>query len=206
QDVPRAIKLLLCIVELGQLDPDDFDPGELAEFEAICLLGELLDAWLQPFINVDLSLSEQVESLITFSHLLAALYKANGTSFLPSQLYGDLQITVKNAILMVPKTRLVNGELKVFICLLGDDVLETLFGRSRMIGGHSPNSSVTELQNRFNSAMNLDYIYEQHPEWERKPRRLSMFRMRHVDHLRPENFKAELRADSCNLQACWKAG
>ncbi|KAJ6553029.1 hypothetical protein B0H19DRAFT_1263450 [Mycena capillaripes] len=182
QDVPRAIKLLLSIVELGQLDPDNFDPSELAEFEAICLLGELLDAWLQPFIN------------------------ANGTSFLLNQLYGDLQITVKNAILMVPKTRLVKGQLKVFICLLGDDVLETLFGRSRMIGGHSPNSSVTHLQNRFNSVMNLDYIYEQHPELERKPRRLSMFRMRHVDHLRPEHFKAELRADGCNLQACWKSG
>ncbi|KAJ7821756.1 hypothetical protein B0H14DRAFT_2599001 [Mycena olivaceomarginata] len=87
-----------------------------------------------------------------------------------------------------------------FICsdlCLGDDVLEALFGRSRMIGGHSPNSSVAELRNRFNSAMNLDYI----PELERKPRCLAMFRMRHVDHLRPEHFKAELRADSCNSEA-----
>lgn len=96
QDVPRAIKLLLCIVELGQLDPDDFDPSEMAEFEAICLLGELLDAWLQPFINVSLPLSEQIKSLVKFSHLLCALYMQNGTSFLPNQLYGDLQITIKN--------------------------------------------------------------------------------------------------------------
>ncbi|KAJ6582561.1 hypothetical protein DFH09DRAFT_912293 [Mycena vulgaris] len=206
QDVPRVIKLLLCIVELGKLDPDDFDPSEMAEFEAICLLGELLDAWLQPFINVNLSLSEQIESLVKFSHLLCALYMQNGTSFLPNQLYGDLQSTIKNAILMVPKMRLINGQLKVFICLLGDDVLEALFGRSRMIGGHSPNSSVSELQNRFNSAMNLDYIYEKHPELERKPRRLAMFRMRHVDHLRPAHFQAELRADSCDLEACWEPG
>ncbi|KAJ7743501.1 hypothetical protein DFH07DRAFT_749856 [Mycena maculata] len=175
----------------------------MAEFEAICLLGELLDAWLQPFINVDLSLSEQVQSLIKFSHLLCALYTQNGTSFLPNQLYGDLQITIKNALLMVPKTKIINGQLKVFLCLLGYDVLEALFGHSRMIGGHSPNSSVVELRNRFNSAMNLDYIYEQHPELERKPRRLAMFRMRHVDHLRPEHFKAELRADSCDLEVCW---
>ncbi|KAJ6524757.1 hypothetical protein B0H19DRAFT_842443, partial [Mycena capillaripes] len=88
---------------------------------------------------------------------------------LPNQLYIDLQSTIKNAILMVPKTRLINGQLKVFICLLGDDFLEALFGRSRMIGGHSPNSSTSELQNRFNSAMNLDYIYRKHPELERKP-------------------------------------
>ncbi|KAJ6518572.1 hypothetical protein DFH09DRAFT_1098400 [Mycena vulgaris] len=203
QDVPRAIKLLLCIVEIGELDPEDFDPSEMAEFEAFCILAELFDALLQPFINTTLSLSEQIESLVKFSHLLCALYLQNGTSFMSNQLYGDLQAMVKNAILMVPKTRLINGQLKVFICLLGDDVLEALFGRSRMIGGHSPNSSVGELQARFNSAMNLDYIYEQHPELERKPRRLSLFRMRHVDHLRPQHFEADLRAESCDLEACW---
>ncbi|KAJ7926528.1 hypothetical protein B0H13DRAFT_1599480, partial [Mycena leptocephala] len=202
QDVPRAIKLLLCIVEVAQLDPEDFDPSEMAEFEAICLLGELLDTWLQPFINIELSLSEQIQSLVKFYHL-CALYIQNGTAFLPNQLYKDLQTMIKNAILMVPKTRLINGRLKVFICLLGDDVLEALFGRSRMIGGHSPNSSIGELQNRFNSAMNLDHIYEQHPELERKPRRLAMFRMRRVDHLRPHHFRAELSAESCDLHACW---
>ncbi|KAJ7447664.1 hypothetical protein FB451DRAFT_1535824 [Mycena latifolia] len=205
QDVPRAIKLLLCVVEISKLDPSDFDPSEAAEFEALCLLGEALDAMLQPFINTDLSLSEQIKSLIKFSHLLCALYIQNGTSFMPNQLYADIQAMVKNAILMVPKTRIINGQLKVFICLLGDDVLEALFGRSRMIGRHSPNCSTGELRNRFGSAMMLDSIYEQHPELERKPRRLNMFRMRHVDHLRPSHFKRELRADSCDLEVCWSA-
>ncbi|KAJ6600112.1 hypothetical protein B0H10DRAFT_1824973, partial [Mycena sp. CBHHK59/15] len=157
QDVPRAIKLLLCIVEIGKLDPEEFDPSEAAEFEALCLLGELFDAMLQPFINTELSLSEQIESLIKFSHLLCALHIQNGTSFIPNQLYADLQAMVKNAVLLVPKTRILNGSLKVFICLLGDDVLEALFGRSRMIGRHSPNCSLIELRDRFASAMTLDH-------------------------------------------------
>ncbi|KAJ7236528.1 hypothetical protein C8J57DRAFT_1569556, partial [Mycena rebaudengoi] len=203
QDVPRAIKLLLCIVEIGKLDPEDFDPGEAAEFEALCLLGEVLDALLQPFINVELTLSEQIESLVKCSHLLCALYLQNGPSFLPNQLYADVQAMIKNAVLMVPKTCLINGQLKVFICLLGDDVLEALFGRCRMIGGHNPNCSIGELCTRFSSAMNLDYIYQEHPELEKKPRRLNLFRMRHVDHLRPEHFNRELRADSCDVEACW---
>lgn len=203
QDVPRAIKLLLCIVKIGKLNPSEFDPSEAAELEALSLLGEALDALLQPFINIELSLSQQIESLIKFSHLFCALYIQNGTSFIPNQLYADIQAMVKNAVLMVPKTRIINGELKVFICLLGDDVLEALFGRSRMIGRHSPNCSTGELRDRFGSAMNLDYIYEQHPEWERKPRRLNMGRMRHVDHLRPAHFKRELRANSCDLKNCW---
>ncbi|KAK6988921.1 hypothetical protein R3P38DRAFT_3438887 [Favolaschia claudopus] len=178
---------------IKSLDSDDFDPSEAAEFEALWLLADFIDAWLQPFINVELNLSQQIESLITAPHLLCALYLQNGPSFMPNQLYADIQASIKNAVLLVPKTRIINGKRKVFICLLGDDVLEALFGRSRMIGGHSPNSSVGELRDRFVSAMNLDYIYEQHPEWERQPQRLNMFRMRHNSGL------------SCDLKSCWTA-
>ncbi|KAJ6603348.1 hypothetical protein DFH09DRAFT_1019322 [Mycena vulgaris] len=202
-NVPNAIKLLLAIVELGKLDPADFDPSEAAELEALGVLAELIDALLQPFINIELSLSQQIQSLIKFSHLLCALYLQNGPSFMPNQLYSDFQTMVKNAILMVPKTRLINGRLKVFICLLGDDVLEALFGRCRMIGGHSPNCSVCQLRDRFSSAMNLDYVYERHPELERRPARLKLFRMRDADHIRPSLFKGEITADSCDLQKCW---
>ncbi|KAK7021670.1 hypothetical protein R3P38DRAFT_3196488 [Favolaschia claudopus] len=205
QNVSNAIKLMLCIVEIAKLDSEEFDPGEMAEFEALCLLGEAYDALLQPFVNVELTLSEQIESLVTASHLFCALYVQNGTSFMSNQLYADMQSMFKNAVLMVPKTRLVNGQLKVYICLLGDDVLEALFGRSRMLGGHSPNCSVGVLRDRFSSAMNLDNIYERHPELERQPRRLNMLRKRHVDHLRPLHFKRELRAESCDLEKCWVA-
>ncbi|KAJ7491530.1 hypothetical protein B0H11DRAFT_1633507, partial [Mycena galericulata] len=132
------------------------------------------------------------------------LYLQNGQSFMSNQLYAHIQASIKNAVLMVPKTRLINSELKVFICLLSDDVLEALFGCSRMIGGHSPNCSVAELRDRFMSAMNLDWIYEQYPEFERQPRRLNMSRMRHVDHLRPRHFQRELRAVSCDLPVVWK--
>ncbi|KAJ7491375.1 hypothetical protein B0H11DRAFT_1859355 [Mycena galericulata] len=205
QNVSGAIKLFLCIIELTTLDTEDFDPNEAVEFEALCLLAEVLNAWIQPYINTDLTLSEQIESLVLCSHLICGLYLQNGQSFMSNQLYAHIQASVKNAVLMVPKTRLINGELKVFICLLGDDVLEALFGRARMIGGHSPNCSVAELRDRFMSAMNLDWIYEQYPEFERQPRRLNMSRMCHVDHLRPRHFQRELRAVSCDLPVVWKS-
>lgn len=206
QDVPRAVKLLLSIVALRDLESDDFDPSEAAEFEALCLLGEACDALLQPFIDPDLSLSQQIESLTKFSHLICALYVQNGTSFMPNQLYSDLQMMVKNAILLVPKTRIINSRLGVYICLLGDDVLESLFGRSRMIGGHSPNCSIGELRDRFGSAINLDCVYAAHPELERKPRRLKLVRTRDLDHLRPERWGGEVSAGSCDIEICYKAG
>ncbi|KAF8205853.1 hypothetical protein K438DRAFT_1756600 [Mycena galopus ATCC 62051] len=174
-------------------------------FEALCLLAEVFNAWIQPYINTNLLLSEQIKSLVLCSHLICGLYLQNGASFMSNQLYAHIQASVQNAVLMVPKTWLINGELKVFICLLGDDVLEALFGRSRMIGGHSPNCSIAELQDRFTSAMTLDWIYEQYPEFEREPRRLNMSRMRRIDHLRPRHFQRGLRAKSCDLPAVWKS-
>ncbi|KAJ7475336.1 hypothetical protein B0H11DRAFT_1727862 [Mycena galericulata] len=55
QNVSRAVKLLLCIVEIRNLDKDGFDPSEESEFEALGLLGEMFEALLQPFINPALS-------------------------------------------------------------------------------------------------------------------------------------------------------
>ncbi|KAJ7820828.1 hypothetical protein B0H14DRAFT_3472012 [Mycena olivaceomarginata] len=81
KDVGAAVKLLGSIVELRNLDPTEFDPSERVEFEALCILAEVYDALLQPFINPDLSLSQQIESLTKFSHLICALYLENGTAF-----------------------------------------------------------------------------------------------------------------------------
>jgi hypothetical protein len=126
------------------------DPSEASELEALSIPGETFNALLQPFINVKLLLSEQIQSLIKSSHLLCALCLQNGTSFMSNQLYSDFQTMVKNAVLLVPKTRLINGCLKVYICLLGDDVLEVLFGRlaaTRQIV-MSANSVIVLVQDR----------------------------------------------------------
>ncbi|KAJ7049330.1 hypothetical protein C8F01DRAFT_1352687, partial [Mycena amicta] len=206
QDVPRAVKLVLAIIDIRKIDPKTLDATEQSEYEALCLFGELLDALLQPFINTTLSLSHQTTYLVKFSFLLSAIYLKHTTSFIPNQLYGDLQAMVKNAIFLIAKTRVFDPELEVFFCLLGDDVLETFFGRVRMLGGHHPNCGLAEFCTRGRSAMNLDAIFARNPHLERKPDRLNMFRMQHVDHLRPPQWTTELRAKSCDLAECWTAG
>nr|GAT42887.1 predicted protein [Mycena chlorophos] len=161
----------------------------------------------QPFLNTSLSLSEQITSLVTFSFLLAALYVKHTTAFIPNQLYRDLQAMVKNAVLTVAKTKVLDPELKVFVCLLGDDLLEAVFGRVRMCAGHAPNVGENAFCAFLSSAMNLDNIFTRHPEMERTPDRLNLFRMEHADHLRPRQFPNRecLRAKTCNLEACWEA-
>ncbi|KAJ6569699.1 hypothetical protein B0H10DRAFT_2354990, partial [Mycena sp. CBHHK59/15] len=206
QDVPRAVKLLCLIADLRHLDSSDFTPSERNTHRALCLLGEMFDALLDPFINPILSLSEQITQLVKFAHLACALFIKHDGDFLSYQLYGDLQCMVKNAIFKVAHSKVLNPMLKVFICLLGDDVLETLFGRSRMIGGHSPNMAIDELRQRFGSALRIDEIFRRHPELERHPRHLKLVRSREVDHLSPGQWIGDLTAQSCNLLACWIAG
>ncbi|KAF8867766.1 hypothetical protein CPB84DRAFT_1698363, partial [Gymnopilus junonius] len=164
QDVPRAIKLLSLTADLRNLDPSDFDPSESNTHRAISLLGEMLEALVQPFVNPDFTISQQITSLVKFAHVSCALFLKHETDFMPQHLYSDLQCMVRTAIYRVAHTMILDPGRKVLLCLLGDDVLEILFGRARMIGGHSPNVDVDELRTRFGSALRLDAIFEAHPE------------------------------------------
>ncbi|KAF9471491.1 hypothetical protein BDN70DRAFT_938909 [Pholiota conissans] len=152
QDVPRAIKLLSLTADLRKLDTSDFDPSEISTHRALSLLGEMLDALLEPFINPESSISQQITSLIKFSHIACALFLKHETDFMPLHLYSDLQCMVRTAIYRLAHSLILDPERKVLLCLLGDDVLEVLFGRTKMIGGHSPNVDVDELRQRFGSS------------------------------------------------------
>ncbi|EEB96566.1 hypothetical protein MPER_04280, partial [Moniliophthora perniciosa FA553] len=206
QDVPRAVKLLTLIVELRELDVSEFGPAKSITHKALCLLAEVLEALVDPFTNPNMDLGDQIESLSKFAHLICSLFIKNSTSFMPNQLYGDLQAMVKNAVFTVARHLNLDPEMEVFICLLGDDVLETFFGRVRMIGGHSPNCNLYELRYRMAAAKNVDAIFRRHPEWEKRPRRLKLFRGRDCDHLSPGHWNGRVQAKYCDLQKRWDSG
>ncbi|KAL0571323.1 hypothetical protein V5O48_010645 [Marasmius crinis-equi] len=202
QDVPRAIHLMKLVDELRNVDR--YNPSEDATGIAIALLGDIIHHLIQPFINPELSLTEQVQHLLAAAHILFAIFEEHGTAFMPSQLYGDIQSMVKAAVFMVARQQDLDPSQEVFFTLLGDDVLETLFGLVRMLGGHSPNCDGKELANRMSRAMNIKNIYERHPEWEKQAKRLSMNRTRDADHLRPRNWKGDVKASSCDLGDCYQ--
>ncbi|KAK7013944.1 hypothetical protein R3P38DRAFT_3322453 [Favolaschia claudopus] len=206
QHVPSTVKLLTLIGDLRFLDASNFTPAEANTHRALCILGEMFDALLDPFINPNLSLSQEIIQLVKFAHLSCAWYLRHGSAFMPPQLYGDLQCLVKSAIFKIAHSKVLNPSLKVFLCLLGDDVLEILFGRSRMIGGHAPNMAIDELRRRFGSALRIDEIFKRRPELEKLAQRLSLGRSRDVDHLSPRNFTGDLAASSCDIKACYDEG
>ncbi|KAK7021609.1 hypothetical protein R3P38DRAFT_3196381 [Favolaschia claudopus] len=192
QDVSRAIRLLCLVADLRRLDVSDFTPSEKITHRALSLLGEMFDALVNPFIMPTLSLSEQMIQLLKFAHMACALFMKHD---------GDFSRTNSTGIFSV-----LNPMLKVFLSLLGDDVLEILFGRSRMIGGHSPNHDVDELRRRICSALRVDKIFEKYPHLERRARRLRLVRNRDVDHLSPREWEGDLTAGSCDIHACYHAG
>lgn len=203
QDVPRAVMLLKRVAELRNLDATQFSPADHIIHRALSLVGEALHSLLEPFTNPSLSLSAQITHVVKSAHLFAALYMQHRTDFMSNQLYGDLQCMLKTAVFHVAKTQELDPDQKVFLCLLGDNGVETLFGRVRMKGRHSPNMDISDFEARLRSGQNMDNILERHPEWERPHSRLNLGRSSAYDHIRPRHWCQDIVARSCNIVECW---
>jgi len=206
QDVPRAIELLQTVHLLKDIPTSSFHPGQLSIHSAICLLGDLLNSLTQPFVNRTLSLSQQIEHLSHYAHLAFALYRRHTTSFASNQFYGDSQAMVKNALFVVAKHQIMSPTKPLYLTQLGDDRLESLFGRVRMIGGHNPNCDFKTLTERLAAALGITDIFLRHPSWDVGSRRLSMKRAQHLDHLKPSLWTGDVISGHVRLQSVWNGG
>jgi hypothetical protein len=166
QDVPRAIELICAVADLRSLDTSGFAPSQMKTIAALQLVGTLFHAMIEPFINPDLSLVEQMEHLSEYSHIALILYRRNGSSFMSNQLYADSQVMVKNAFFYLAKQLLMDPSLPVLLMLSGDDRLENLFGRVRMQGTHNCGVDLKTLMDRLAAAMDLCHIFSVHPSWD----------------------------------------
>ena len=127
QDVKLAYDLLSKIWALPSLDSDaSARPGFTETREALRTLGKVFMNILLPYVCVELSLSEQLTLLSTAAHMLLAMAHEDnaGTKLMPSQLYIDLMIMVKNAYFCVAKAKVDNPIGKFFLILLGTDRLD----------------------------------------------------------------------------------
>ncbi|KAL0961306.1 hypothetical protein HGRIS_006265 [Hohenbuehelia grisea] len=206
QDVPRAIEFLEAVRDVCDLATDDLTPTELQELPALSLLARLIDTFLRPFIDVTLCLTQQIISLSTFAHLSFALFRLHRVSFMPSQLYGDIQTTIKNVIFCVAKQQEMDPSQPFPLVWTGDDRLEVLFGYARMQGGHNPNFNFKEFIDRLGSAIDLGAVFARNPDMAQPHRRLRVTRVEKADHLNPESWLGSICAESVDLDAAWKAG
>ncbi|KAJ7026002.1 hypothetical protein C8F04DRAFT_880454, partial [Mycena alexandri] len=206
QDVPRAVQLLLGVVALGELDYGAADPNTCTDIDALRLLAAVIKSLLEPFTNTSMTLTQQITSLATFSHLSFTLFRCSRLQYMSNQLYGDSQTMVKNAMFCLAKQQALDPTKPFYLFQVGDDPLERLFGKLRMLGGHSFAMNYLQAIDRLGHACDLQGAFMRNPDLEQGERRLSMSRSEGVDHLTMTSWTADLTTGSCHEAAAWGAG
>lgn len=215
QDVKLAYDMLQEIWSLPN-PPTDALPGFRQTRNSFHLLGALFRHILIPYICVDLSLSEQLEHLSAASHLLLGLFSENKatTKLMPTQLYIDIMIMVKNVYFCVAKAKVDDPHGNFWIILLGTDRLEVLFGILRTMVGNDANLDLLQLGLRLTGTTEVSTVLAKYPHWDRAPRRLKLPAIsrdgltihQHVDHVNPASWRGNVKVSRVILQTCWKLG
>jgi hypothetical protein len=133
---------------------------------------------------------------------------------MPTQLYVDIMIMIKNVYFCVAKTKADDPEGSFWIILLGTDRLETLYGILRTMVGNDANLDLLQLGLRLTGTTEVATILAKHPEWDRAPRRLKLPPVSkdgsevhaHVDHINPASWRGNVKVSRVVLQTCWKLG
>ncbi len=213
QDVVLMLRLLNSISQLPEAKPDD-GPSIHSSHCIIRLLGHLYSHLLRAYLNVDLTLSEQLIHLSATSHIILAVYSQDKSNFIPVQLYYDTQTMVKNAYFCVAKAQYDNPLGRFYIILLGTDGMEKVFGKSRTMTGNDSNNDQLQLTNRINGADNCVKILEEHPEWGGQSHRLKIKRLEEqgseishsMDHINPRSWHGDVQLQYVTLLTCWRKG
>ena len=85
------------------------------------------------------SLSEQFEHLSAAAHLSLVLYQLAGPKFIPTNLFVNVMLMIKNAYFCLAKAIANNPGGSFWLVLLRTDCLEELFGILRTMVGNDSN-------------------------------------------------------------------
>ncbi|KAF8219241.1 hypothetical protein L208DRAFT_1342015 [Tricholoma matsutake] len=188
--------------------------GFMKSWEALWLLRKLLFHMVFPYICVELSLSEQIEHLSVAAHLALVLYRLGGKQFIPTNLYIDLMIMIKNIIFCVAKAKIDDPDGEFFIILLGMDILEELFRILRTMVGNDANLDILQLISRLACTTEVSNILAKYPHWDRAPRHLKLYAILceskaipdSADHIKPAAWQGNSKVKDVSLQTSWNQG
>jgi hypothetical protein len=214
QDVLLAYTLLRDIWSLPRLTSGA--PGRIKTRDSLRLFGSMCYHFLMPYICVDLSIEDQLEHLSYAAHLALVLYFHDKAcnDFLPTTLYIDLIMMVKNVFFCAAKAKIDTPNADFSIVLLGTDRLESLFGCLRTIIGNDANVDNYQLGSRLTGTMESANILAMHPEWDKAPRRLHLPSVSQdsseiptsADHISPRSWRASQALSSLTPPTVWIRG
>lgn len=213
QDVKLAFDMLKDIWNLPRISSNPH-PGFQKAREAVWILGKLLYHTVLPYLCVSLSLSEQIEHLSAAAHLALTLYRSAGKDFIPTNLYIDLMIMIKNVLFCVAKSKVDNPNGELWIILLATDRLEELFGILRTMVGNDANLDILQLVCRLAGTTEVSNILAKYPHWDRAPRRLKLPALSReskeipdsADHIKPASWRGNVKVKDVSLQTSWNRG
>ena len=213
QDVKMAFDMLKDIWNLPRTSKND-RRGFIDAREALWILGKLLFHLVYPYLGVDLSLSEQVEHLSAAAHLCLILFHLAGKEFIPTNLYIDIMIMIKNAIFCIAKAKVDDPDGEFWLILLGTDRLEELFGILRTMVGNDANLDILQLVSRLAGTTEVSNILGKYPQWDRSPRHLKLPAMSRdsneipdsADHIKPASWRGNVKLKDVSLQTSWNRG
>ncbi|KAF9784546.1 hypothetical protein BJ322DRAFT_1195332 [Thelephora terrestris] len=202
QNVPKAVALLQAICDLRQIPLDHLPPSEQADLRRFHFLREVISSFLYPFIDVNLSLEQQIISLVKYAHLICICWIRHGNSFMTGALYADTQAIVKNIIFSLAKQQILDSTQNFYIILDGTDRLEQVFSDVRT-QDHSRNFDLLQLSQKLATASTINSIFLRNPELNRGHRRLNLTNATGVDHVNPKSCLGNVISGSVNIQALW---
>jgi hypothetical protein len=215
QDVKMALDMLKDVWSLPRASSStNSNRGFLENREALWILGKFLFHLVFPYICIDLSLSEQIEHLSAAAHLSLALYKQAGKEFIPTGLYIDTMIMIKNVIFSVAKAKIDDPNGEFFPIQLGTDRLEELFGILRTMVGNDANVDMLQLVSRLSGTTEVANILAKYPHWDSSPRRLKFNALTReskeipdsADHIKPPSWTGNAKLKDVSLQTSWNRG
>ncbi|KAJ7244090.1 hypothetical protein C8J57DRAFT_1556077, partial [Mycena rebaudengoi] len=206
QDVPRAVLLMKGVMDIGSLVIPNMTADMHSDLEALRLLGHVIRSLLEPFVSPGMSLTEQITSLSTFAHLAFALHRDARDQFFCNQLYYDSQTMVKNVMFCLAKQQILDNTKPFYLFQTGDDRLERLFGKLRMIGGHNSAMNYSQAIDRLGHAVDLQGAFMRNPDLDQGERRLNMTRAEGVDHLTMESCTGDVISGNCHAPSAWSRG
>ena len=215
QNVPVCYTLLKEIWSLRRPIGTD-KPSFATARDALRILGTLFQHLVLPFVQVTLSLHEQLKHLSAAAHLATFLFTFQNarSKTLPSLTYKDIILMVKNAYFCVAKAKIHNPNSSFWLILLGTDRLESTFGVVRSMVGNDTNADMSSLTTRLSHAVECLNVFSLHPEWDRGPRWLKLRAIEDsngdvlssVDHISPKTWKGDVSLESFVLLTAWNEG
>ncbi|KAJ6576765.1 hypothetical protein B0H10DRAFT_1963342 [Mycena sp. CBHHK59/15] len=194
-------------------NPEGSCLGFIAARDALRIIGSLFYHLIFPYICVDLTLSEQLEHLSAAAHLNLLLYRDGQKEVLPTLLFTDIMIMIKNVYFCVAKAKVDDPTGNFWLILLGTDRLEELFGILRTMIGNDRNLDMLQLVERITGTTEVANIFAQYPHWDRPPRRLHLpalardsTALPNMDHIKPGLWRGDTSVASVLPQTCWIRG